>query len=89
MLIVSAVGEMVSPMCIFWGVRNMAVTHLTSLPKDGKTGTWSLVSTKEGFITSEKFVLVLQGCVKYLEERKVQKPVILFVGGAQPHINLA
>ena len=88
-LTVSAAGEMVSPMCVFWGVKNVAVTHLTSLPKDGKTGTWSLVSTEKGFITSEKFVLVLQDLVKYLEERQVQRPVILFMDGAAPHISLA
>ena len=88
-LTVSAAGEMVPPMAVFRGVRNVATERLALLPKDGKSGAWSLQSTEKGFITSEKFILVLQDLVKVLEEKQVERPVILFMDGATPHISLA
>ena len=35
---VAADGSMVPPRCIFKGVRNVALTHLKDLPKDGLSG---------------------------------------------------
>ena len=77
------------PMCLFRGVRNVAAVHLATLPQDGKSGAWSLHSTEKGFITSEKFVVLLQELVKHLEERQIERPVILFMDGASPHISHA
>jgi hypothetical protein len=37
--VVVADGSMVPPRCIFKGVRNVALTHLKDLPKDGLSGT--------------------------------------------------
>ena len=88
-LTVSAGGDIIPPMCLFRGVRNVAAVHLATLPQDGKSGAWSLHSTEKGFITSEKFVVLLQELVKHLEERQIERPVILFMDGASPHISLA
>ena len=88
-LTVSAGGDMVPPMVVFRGVRNVATERLALLPKDGRSGAWSLQSTEKGFITSEKFILVLQDLVKVLEKKQVERPVIMFMDGATPHISLA
>ena len=83
-LTVIAGGDIMPPMCLFRGVRNVAAVHLATLPQDGKSGAWSLHSTEKGFITSEKFVVLLQELVKHLEERQIERPVILFMDGASP-----
>ena len=88
-LTVSAAGQMAPPRCVFRGTRNVAATHLASLPVDGKSGCWGLTSTEKGFITAKKFVLILQDLVKFLEENQIRRPVILFMDGAAPHISLA
>ena len=46
----------------------VAVTHLASLPVDGKSGPWYLSCTEKGFITPDTFVLILQDLVNYLEK---------------------
>ena len=36
--VVGADGSIIPPRCIFKGVRNVALTKLKDLPKDGKSG---------------------------------------------------
>ena len=87
-LTVIAAGDMAPVRCVFKGVRNVAATRLASLPVDGKSGPWGLTCTEKGFITADTFVLILQDLVNYLEKNKIQRPVILFMDGASPHISI-
>ena len=45
------------------------------------------VSAK-GFATRELYLDTLQDLDKFAEIRKIQRPVILFIDGASPHISL-
>ena len=86
--IVSAAGGMVPPRCVFKGVRNVALNHLKDLPKDGLSGEWGLSVSPKGFVTSDLFVTILKDMDKYLSINSIQRPVILFIDGATPHISL-
>ena len=87
-LTVNAAGNLVSPRCFFRGQRNMAATHLASLPSNGQSGAWSFTTTHKGFVTAETFVDVLSDLVKFVEEHNIARPVILFLDGAAPHISI-
>ena len=88
-LTVNAAGHMAPPRCLFRGVRNVAAKHLVLLPVDGISGAWGLTSTVNGFITAETFILVLQDLVQFVEEKQIERPIIVFMDGAAPHISLA
>ena len=88
-LTVSSSSLMAPPRVLFKGVRNVAASHLSALPKDGKSGAWGLTSTPKGFVTSETFLLILQDLVDFLEKNKIPRPIILFMDGASVHISLA
>ena len=43
-LTVNVANHMVRPRCVFHGIRNVAATHLASLPNNGKSGTCGISS---------------------------------------------
>ena len=81
-------GSMVPPRCIYKGVRNVAQTHLKDLPKNGLSGEWNFSVSDKGYITRELYVEVLKDLDKFLNERNIPRPVIIFIDGANPHISL-
>ena len=86
--LVNAAGAMVPPRLVYRGVRNIAQEKLKDLPQDGKSGKWTFSVSEKGFITRELFVVVLQDLDFYLTQKNIERPIILFVDGASPHISL-
>ena len=85
---VSANGGCVPVRTIFKGVRNMAAQHLKNLPTTGKSGSWKFGVTASGYVTREAFMDILKDLDEYLEEKNIQRPVILFMDGQKGHISL-
>jgi hypothetical protein len=85
---VSANGSIVPPRLVFKGVRNVAQTHLKNLPKDGKSGDWQMSVSPKGFVTRELHMEILHDLDKFLVTNEINRPVILFLDGASPHISL-
>ena len=85
---VSANGSIVPPRLVFKGVRNVAQTHLKNLPKDGKSGDWQMSVSPKGFVTREIHMEILHDLDKFLVTNEINRPVILFLDGASPHISL-
>ena len=85
---VSASGGCVPVRTIFKGVRNMAAQHLKDLPTNGKSGSWKFGVTANGYVTREAFMDILKDLDKYLEEKNIRRPVILFMDGQKGHISL-
>ena len=81
-------GSMVPPRCIYKGVRNVAQTHLKDLPKNGKSGEWKFSVSEKGYITRDLYVEVLRDLDRFLTDKEIPRPVILFIDGANPHISL-
>ena len=44
--------------------------------------------SEKGYITRSLYVEVLRDLDKYLTEKDIPRPVILFIDGANPHISL-
>ena len=83
----NAAGGMVPPRVIYKGVRNIAPSQL-NLPEDGLSGKWTFSVAPKGYITRPLFVEVLQDINNYVEKNQIQKPVVLILDGASPHLSL-
>ena len=83
----NAAGGMVPPRVIYKGVRNVAASQL-NLPEDGLSGKWTFSVAPKGYITRPLFVEVLQDINNYVETNQIQKPVVLILDGASPHLSL-
>ena len=86
--LVNASGEMVPPRLVFKGVRNVAEEKLKNLDKSGESGAWKFSVSPKGYITRDLFAEVLYDLDKFLTEKKIPRPVVLFIDGASPHISL-
>ena len=84
----SADGSLVPPRLIYKGVRNVAEKHLKDLDSTGKSGKWKFSVSEKGYITRELFLDVCKDLAVHLDEKKISRPVILFLDGASPHISL-
>ena len=51
-------------------------------------GEWNFSVSEKGYITRSLYVEVLRDLDKYLTEKGIPRPVILFIDGANPHISL-
>ena len=83
----NAAGGMVPPRVIYKGVRNIAPSQL-NLPEDGLSGKWTFSVAPKGYITRPLFVEVLQDINNYVEKNQIQKPVVIILDGASPHLSL-
>ena len=82
------ITAIIPPRLVFKGVRNVAQTHLKNLPKDGKSGDWQMSVSPKGFVTREIHMEILHDIDKFLVTNEINRPVILFLDGASPHISL-
>jgi hypothetical protein len=51
-------------------------------------GKWSLSVSPKGFINHYLYLTVLEDLNAFVTEKKIQKPVLLLIDGASPHISL-
>ena len=84
----NAAGGMVPPRVIHKGVRNMAAAHLQNLPEDGLSGKWNFSVSPKGYITRPLFLEVLKDINSFVEQNTIQKPVIVILDGASPHLSI-
>ena len=52
------------------------------------SGEWTFSVSEKGYITRELYIEVLRDLDKYLIEKDIPRPVIIFNDGASPHISL-
>ena len=52
------------------------------------SGEWTFSVSEKGYITRELYLEVLRDLDKYLIEKDIPRPVIIFIDGASPHISL-
>ena len=101
---VSAAVEAVPVRCILCRVRNIAEQKLKDLPCNGKTGIqflnnikcfnfailgkWGLSVSPKGFINQDLYLTVLTDLNSVVTQKKIKKPVLLFIDVASPHLSL-
>ena len=85
---VSASGALVPPRAVFAGVRNLAKTKLENLPRDGQSGEWEFSYMDNGWVKQTTYLDILKDLAKYIHEKQIPTPVLLFIDGASCHISL-
>ena len=53
------------------------------------SGEWQMSVSPKGFVTRDLHLEVLKDLDNYLEDKKITRPVWLFMDGASPHISLS
>ena len=65
---------------VFYGDKDIFLSSFT--------GEWTFSVSDKGYITRELYIEVLKDLDKFLTERNVPRPVIIFIDGVSPHISL-
>ena len=51
-------------------------------------GAWNFSVSPKGYINQDLYVEVLKDLDQHLTKNNIQRPVLLFIDGAKPHISL-
>lgn len=79
----TASGELLPPLVIFPYIRPPKEIVM-SVPKN-----WFMGKTSSGWMRSETFYEYIANCVvKWIDDKKVKKPVLLFVDGHKSHLSM-